>query len=158
MDNVSAVGQGLSKGNLEIRGACFEREVLITEGGRPADFIDGYYDEREIEVVIRAVGDLNRTINAIAANLRSAKPFEHQASRDHGLKLFADSVSRTGGVFNSHGVGEFSKRRRTAYQDSLGSKGNPFRQITRCDTPVVGRNAAASGQRNAHFHSGVERG
>ncbi len=74
MDNVSAAGQGLSKGNLEIRSACFEREVLITEGGRPADFIDGYDDEREIEVVIRAVGDLNRTINAVAGRSLQRSP------------------------------------------------------------------------------------
>src|SRR5713101_3036358 len=152
MDNVSAVRQGLPKGNLEVCGACFEREVLITEGSRPADFIDGYDDEREIEGVIRAVGDLNRTINAVAANLRRAEPFEHQASRDDGLKLFADAVSRTGGVFNGHRVGKFPEGRGTAYQNSFGSKRNPFRQVTRCDTPVIGRNAAASRQRNTAFH------
>src|SRR5580765_7232811 len=118
MHNVRTAGQGFSKGNLEIRGARSKREVLVPEGRCPADFVDGYDDERKIEVVSRAIGNLNCAINTVAVNLRRAKPFQHQASRHHGLKLFADTVSRTGGVLNGHGVREFSKRRRTAYQDS----------------------------------------
>src|SRR5712664_2163433 len=98
MDDVLPIGQSLSEGNLEVRGAGFEREVLITECGGPSDFIDGYDDEREIEVVGRAVGNLNRTINTVAADLRRAKPFQHQACRDYRLKLLDHAVGRTGGV------------------------------------------------------------
>src|SRR5256712_13785100 len=73
------------------------------------------------------------------------------------MKLLADEVSRAGEVFNSRGVGKSPERRGTPYQASMGRKKNPFRQIPRRDTPVVGRNAAASGQRNTHVYCGVER-
>jgi hypothetical protein len=127
MDDVITRGQGLSEGDLEVHGARFECEMLIAECGRSSDFIDGYDDKREIEVIGRTVGNLDRTINAVPVNLRRAKPVEHQACRDYRLNLFTDSIRRTGGVFNGHGVGESSGFWRPAYQKAVRCKRNSVR-------------------------------
>src|SRR5258708_28331107 len=156
MDDVLPGRKGLSKGNLEIRCPGLEGEVLITECGRPSDFIDSYDNEREIEVVGGAIGKLNRPINTIAVNLRRAKPFEYQTRRDHCLNLFADSVRRTGGVLNGHGIDESPSFCGTTDQEPVGRKRDSFRQLTRCDAPMVGRNAPASAHRDPDFNPKVE--
>src|SRR5258708_6551870 len=131
MDDVLPGWKGLSEWNLEIRCPCLEGEVLITECSRPSNFIDSHDDEREIEVVGRAIGKLNRPINAIAVNLRRAKPFEHQACRDHRLNFFADSIRRTGRVLNGHGIDESPSFCGTSGQKAVGRKRDSFRQLTR---------------------------
>ena len=155
MHDVSAVRQSLSERNLEVCGARFEREALIPESRRPAIFGNGHDNEREVEVVFGAVGQLNHAIHTVAAHPRRTKPFEHQARRNFRLKLFADSI--LGRVFHRYREGNAPRLRCSPRQEALRHKRDPLRQVARCHTPPVRRNAAASVQRNMDFHASVER-
>ncbi len=88
--------QSLSERNREIYCAGFEREVLISERGGAAILCDGHHDESQIEIVLGAVGEFDRSIHAAAVNSWRPKPFECQACGDLGLQIFLDAVRRMG--------------------------------------------------------------
>ena len=51
-DHVTAVGQGVAKGNFDVGVAGLQREMLVADCCRSSIFGDGYHDDGQIECVL----------------------------------------------------------------------------------------------------------